>query len=206
MKVFVIIVAAFINLSLLAGGIEDKLPILLKSIDQSADVVDIDKAIASISQLQTTNKNEWLLDYYKAVALIKKFELTMDVATQLSVFKQLDGLFANAETQYPTNSELYALKANYLLKKSRITNSDMGQYGQQAIIKAFQTAKELDKNNPRAFLVSATYYLRSGEKDLSKQNAAQAVELYNAQTQQEKATYPRWGENLANVLVKKLQY
>jgi len=165
-----------------------------KTSDQYTEVA------AAFERIGDAEKNQWLPYYYAAFANIMK-GFNDKNANKDEVATKAEELIAKAETIDAKNSELVVLKnmANtlHLLVDPMTRWQQYGSKGSQLLA----TAKQLDPNNPRIYLmegqsVFGTPVQFGGGKDKAKPIFEKSVTLFASQSPKSNL-YPKWGKSMA---------
>jgi len=217
MKKLLIIAATFISVSSFAQSqkylqaMEPK----VAAIDTTRSVqgaIDLANAFERIAEAE---KTLWLPYYYAALAHVNS-GYSLSGGTMGGLANQLDPIADKAEALIEkaaalskNNSEIWAVKK--MIATLRMTADPMSRYQQYAPIaqQALETARSLDKNNPRVDLLEGQdkFYTPEqfgGSKTEAKKLFEEALKKYAA-AKPASTIDPSWGRGTANYFLAQIK-
>ncbi len=162
------------------------------------------------ARIANKESQEWLPHYYAALSDLQKGRTMMQkgITTELDALAdEADKHIALAETLSPKNSEIYVLKK--ISHSLRMMVNPMERFRTEGALaeKALQTAKALDANNPRIYLLMAedAYFTPEqfgGSKSKGMELFQKAKDLYEKYPAKS-PLLPHWGKEEAEYFINK---
>jgi hypothetical protein len=194
-------------------AMKDKIAVL----DTTQDVTSLKDLSAAFERIGDAEKTQWLPYYYSALSLANAGNF-MYVSNQSNPaeLKKLDALadkaeqmIAKAETLNQNNSEIYTVKK--MVASMRMMVDPMNrfmQYGAKAT-EALETAKKLNPENPRIYLLQAQdkYFTPEeygGSKTEAKKLFEEALKKYDSFKPATEID-PSWGKNTTQYFLNQLK-
>ena len=178
--------------------------------DKAKTVEDWTALHDDFSRIAAKDKQEWLPQYYAALADLQKGEIMMQkgiTAEINAIADEADEHIALAEALSPENSEIFVLKK--MSHRLRMLVNPMERFRTEGALaeQALQKAAALDVNNPRIYLLMAEDAYFTPERFGGSK--AKALELF----QKAKVLYekypskspllPHWGQEEAEYFLNK---
>jgi hypothetical protein len=164
------------------------------------------ESIAMFERIASVEKENWLPNYYigliSATEVLSGAEKEQASTLLIQAQKNLD----KAKVISSNNSELYCLQA--LINTAWVTLDPMtnGQKLSASIIKDYQTAIQLDANNPRPLYLLAEYQINMSK--FFNQDTKPFYEMIKTSLKKfdnfkaPSAFYPKWGKERASFILK----
>jgi hypothetical protein len=185
-----------------------KMTELLVQMDSTRTVDQWNGLATTFERVGDAEKTQWLPYYYAALSKLNAatFEMGGNMGDNTAIADpaadKAEALLNKALTMTKETSETWIIKK--MIASTRMMGNPMQrymQYGPKAA-EALATAKKLDANNPRAYLLEAQdkYYTPEqfgGSKTEAKKLFTKVVELCKT-FKPETALHPNWGLNAAN--------
>jgi hypothetical protein len=175
--------------------------------DTAKDVTTWQNVNNAFERISNNNPGEWLPFYYQSychimIGMVQEEKTRMD-----EYYDRAEKLINKADSISPGNSEIYVVKSLVNSMKISVDPMNRGQkLGMQT--SAFNAkAIELDKDNPRAYMMKGTGLMYTpaqygGGKDKALPVLEQAVEKFKS-FKPKNSIMPHWGEEHAiNTLAK----
>ncbi|MVZ65925.1 hypothetical protein GQF61_08650 [Sphingobacterium sp. DK4209] len=156
-------------------------------------------AMSKFERIAQAEKDNWIPRYYQAMVASTSSFQTQDVKEKT---KLIDAALQLIPTQSEAlNAEWYVLKAITLTAQLVIDPMTTAMTLSPQIIEAYESALELEPNNPRALSGLAEFQIQSkkymgGSTEKECKDLEKAVSLYAAE-KHETAFYPSWGKESA---------
>jgi hypothetical protein len=209
----VCMITAFAQTERYKTAMKDKIAVL----DTTQDVTSLKDLSAAFERIGDAEKTQWLPYYYSALSLANAGNF-MYVSNQSNPaeLKKLDALadkaeqmIAKAETLNQNNSEIYTVKK--MVASMRMMVDPMNrfmQYGAKAT-EALETAKKLNPENPRIYLLQAQdkYFTPEeygGSKTEAKKLFEEALKKYDSFKPATEID-PSWGKNTTQYFLNQLK-
>ncbi len=186
-------------------------------LDTMQDVASLKDLSAAFERIGDAEKTQWLPYYYAALSLANAGNLIyVNSQTNAAELKSLDALadkaeqmLVKAEALNKNNSEIYAVRK--MVTSLRMMVDPMGrfmQYGAKAT-EALETAKKLNPENPRIYLLEAqdkffTPEQFGGSKTEAKKLFEEALKKYDA-FKPASDLDPNWGKNTTQYFLSQLK-
>ena len=167
----------------------------LDTAKEAATFLDANNAFERIAE---ANKNEWLPLYYQAYCHVMLGLKQEDNSKKDEYFDKAEQLINKADEISPDNSEIYVMKSFISSMKISVDPMNRGQkFGMQSSM-YISKAIELDKENPRAYLLRGTGLMYTppqygGGKDKALPVLEDAVAKFKA-FKPVNSIMPHWGE------------
>ena len=180
----------------------------LTTLDSVKTPDDYTSVAAAFERIGDAEKTQWLPYYYAAFANIMKGFSDPKVDKD-AVATRAEELIAKAEAIDPKNSEIFVLKnMSSTLHMLVDPQTRWQQYGAK-VSEALATAKQLDPNNPRAYLMDGqgifgTPVQFGGGKEKAKPLFEKSVALFESQ-KPASPIHPNWGKSMATSMLAKCQ-
>lgn len=178
------------------------------AIDTTRDHSGLTDLANAFERIAEAEKNQWLPYYYAALAMVNSGysmpgAMTGGMAAKLDpIADRAEQLLNNADALSPNNSEIYIIKK--MIASLRMIADPMTRfmkYGPEAA-QALATAKKLDPENPRVYLLEGQdKYFTPEEYGGSKAEAKKLLETSLAKFEVQKpvsSIAPSWGRNIAS--------
>lgn len=166
----------------------------IKLLDSVENIAELQKCSVFFYRLWETN-NDWLPGYYYTLSLLKQARYALSSAEQKKLVEEAETFIRDKLSNVKNNSEVEVLKAMINMWQYRLNNSDnshLKNAGQH-----LGNARNLNKNNPRVYIVMAEYLLLSEANDKSPAQKIEALLERASQYLKNKKSgpkyYPQWG-------------
>jgi hypothetical protein len=206
-------IAAFAQSEKFKTAMKEKIAVL----DTTQDVASLKDLSAAFERIADAEKTQWLPYYYSALSLANAGNFIY-VANQSNPaeLKNLDALadkaeqmITKAEALSKNNSEIYTVKK--MVASMRMMVDPMSrfmQYGPKAT-EALETAKKLNPENPRIYLLEAqdkyfTPEQYGGSKTEAKKLFEEALKKYDSYKPASDID-PNWGKNTTQYFLNQLK-
>jgi hypothetical protein len=202
LSLLLLTIGAFAQSEKYVKGMEKNIA-LLDSIKTSEDYVSL---AASFERIGDAEKTQWLPYYYAAFSTIMK-GFNDSKANKDEVATKAEELVAKAEAIEPKSSEIFVLKnmatTLHMLVDPQTRWQQYGPKGSQFLT----TAKQLDPNNPRIYLMEGQSVFGmpaqfGGGKDKAKPIFEKSLELF-AVSKRPNNLYPNWGKKSAESMLER---
>jgi hypothetical protein len=202
LSLLLLTIGAFAQSEKYVKGMEKNIA-LLDSIKTSEDYVSL---AASFERIGDAEKTQWLPYYYAAFSTIMK-GFNDSKANKDEVATKAEELVAKAEAIEPKSSEIFVLKnmatTLHMLVDPQTRWQQYGPKGSQFLA----TAKQLDPNNPRIYLMEGQSVFGmpaqfGGGKDKAKPIFEKSLELF-AVSKRPNNLYPNWGKKSAESMLER---
>lgn len=161
---------------------------------------DFTSLAASFERIAEAEKSQWLPYYYAALTTLYNGFANESVSKD-ELANKAGQLIEKAEVLKPDNSDIILLRnMEYTLRMLVDPQSRYMQYVNK-IGESLATAKRLDPNNPRVYLIEAQSLFGTpaqfgGGKDKAKPVFEKSIALFDA-NKPESALHPSWGKSTA---------
>ena len=177
----------------------------ISSIDSAKATETFQNANNVFERIGSANQKEWLPLYYQSFCLVMVGLEKEGNDKKDEYFDQAQVLIDKADKLSPDNSEIAVMQSFIISMKITIDpmtrGQKMGMQSSMLISKAIQ----LDKENPRAYLLKGTSMMYTPEQyGGGKDKAIPVLEMSIAKYKTFKPTsslMPHWGEDRANLLL-----
>lgn len=209
----VCMMAAFAQSEKYKTAMKDRIAVL----DTTQDVTSLKDMSAAFERIGDAEKTQWLPYYYSALSLANAGNLIyVNNQSNPAELKNLDALadkadqmIVKAEALSKNNSEIYTVKK--MLASMRMMVDPMSrfmQYGPKAT-EALETAKKLNPENPRIYLLEAqdkyfTPEQYGGSKTEAKRLFEEALKKYDS-FKPASDLDPNWGKNITQYFLNQLK-
>ncbi len=200
LSVLLLATASFAQSDRYQKGMEKTMTIL----DSAKSSDDYTSVAAAFERIGNAEKTQWLPYYYAAFANIMKGFQDQKVNKD-EVATKAEEMIAKAEAIEPKNTEIFILKnmasTLHMLVDPQTRWQQYGAKGNEALA----TAKKLNPNNPRAYLMEGQGIFGmpaqfGGGKDKAKPIFEKSVALFNAEKPASSLT-PHWGKSSADRMI-----
>ncbi|MBI5856468.1 MAG: hypothetical protein HZB42_02360 [Sphingobacteriales bacterium] len=173
---------------------------LVPAVDTTHSIEGLTALAGSFERIANAEKNQWLPYYYAALCYINKANMlyAMQQPDQIDpLMDKAEPLLAKAEELQKENSEVYCLKKMFNTGKMMADPmSRFMTYG-PAASEALETAKKLDPENPRVYLLEGqdkfyTPEAYGGSKEEAKTLFAEAMKKFES-FKPASSIHPSWG-------------
>jgi hypothetical protein len=179
------------------------------TIDTAKDPATLQNAGNAFERISNANPKEWLPLYYQSYCILMSGMRETDNGKKDEMLDKA-GLLANrADSLSKDNSEIYVLRS--FINSMKISVDPMTRGQQLGMQSAMLTARaiELDKENPRAYLLKGSGLMYTppqygGGKDKAIPVLEESVAKYKSFRPKDKIA-PHWGEARANQLLEQLK-
>ena len=216
-KIFLTVLSSFILLSTFAQSDKYHNAMLQKvqAMDTTHNIDNIKDLAGAFERIGDAEKTQWLPYYYAALAHVNTgYMLSMGkmggMADQLDpIADKADALLSKAETLSDKNSEIYIVRK--MIATLRMMGDPMNRYmtyGPQAQ-EALETAKRLNPENPRVYLLEAqdkfyTPEQYGGSKEEAKKLFEQAGKKYET-FKPASDIDPNWGRPIMQYIMSQMK-
>ncbi|WP_373497014.1 hypothetical protein [Aquiflexum sp.] len=202
-----IIVMMLISLMTQASN-EDYEKAMLKELQNMKTAVspeDLKKVANGFVRIAQTMPEEWLPDYYAALALANAgFRSEGGANVKDPLFDQAKKHVDKASKISPNNSEIVALQGFITMGELSVDPNSRGQHLSGVAMQTFGKAVELDRQNPRAIMMlgqmelgMAQFFGQGPEKGCGLINSSLELFEKEAATKEEGTFLPTWGKEMA---------
>lgn len=162
------------------------------------------EASEMFEKIAQTEKENWLPKYYQALTLVTSSFAIQEEAEKTSILKKANALIPTDPKAL--NSEWFVLKALATTSELTIDPMNNAPLLSPSIISDYETALQLDPNNPRAIAGLAEFSFQSkkfmgGNTKEECESLQKALTLFESQ-KPEQPFYPVWGKERAEALLK----
>jgi hypothetical protein len=177
--------------------------------DSAKDIATLQTANNTFERISIANKKEWLPLYYQAFCHVMMGMRQEENSKKDEYFDRAGKLIDQADSMMPENSEIYVLRALITSMKISVDPMTRGQkLGMQSSMLSSK-AVELDKENPRAYLIRGRGLMYTPPQyGGGRQNALpvlqMAVEKYKT-FKPANSLMPHWGEKSAQQALEECQ-
>ncbi len=205
--------AAFSQSDKYMGAMQDK----VAAVDTTRDANSLKDLSAAFERIADAEKTQWLPYYYAALTQVNSGYMMMGgqmtaggMADKIDpVADKAEQLLNKAEALSKDNSEIYLVKK--MIASLRMTADPMTRYmtyGPQAQ-EALETAKKLNPENPRTYLLEAedkfyTPEQYGGSKTEAKKLFEESLKKYDS-FKPASAIDPNWGKNTAQYFLSQIK-
>ncbi len=175
---------------------------LVPAVDTTHSMDGLTDLANSFERIANAEKTQWLPYYYAALCYISKANMLF-AAQQTSgidpLMDKAEPLLNKAEELQKDNSEIYCLKKMFNTGKMMADPMNRFMTYGPAATEALETAKKLNPENPRVYLLEGqdkffTPEQYGGSKEEAKVLFAEAMKKYEA-FKPESSIHPSWGIN-----------
>lgn len=170
-------------------------------LDSASDVKAFQDANNAFERIGNANQSEWLPYYYQSFCHVMIGLQQLENTKKDEYFDRAQLLVDKADSINPDNSEIYVLKS--FINSMKISVDPMNRGQKLGMQSAMLTAKalEIDKENPRAYLLKGSGLMYTpaqygGGKDKAIPVLETAVEKFKS-FKPASTIMPRWGETRA---------
>jgi hypothetical protein len=201
-------------LCLIAGIINAQDAKYVKAMEKSIAMMDTAKDVStwqsvnnSFERIANANPSEWLPYYYQSYAHVMIGMVQEDNAMKDEYYDKAELLVNKADSMKPDNSEIYVLKSMVNSMKLSVDPASRGQkLGMQSAM-LNNKAIQLDKENPRAYMLKGTGLMYTppqfgGGKDKALPVLEEAVAKFKT-FKPSSSIMPHWGEAHASKMLEK---
>ncbi len=180
---------------------------LVPAIDTTRNPAALNDLANSFQRIADAEKNQWLPYYYAALANVSSAYMSMGEGQTASadkidpVAEKAEGLLQKAEALSANNSEIFCLKK--MIGTLKLMADPMNRYMTYgpAAAEALATAKKLNPENPRVYLLEGQdkFYTPEqfgGSKEEAKKLFQAAMAKYDSY-KPESSIHPSWGKGQA---------
>ncbi len=175
---------------------------IVSQLDTAKAQVNIQNANNTLERISTANPGEWLPLYYQSFCNIMLGMRQEENGKKDEYYDMAEKQINKADSISPNNSEIYVMRAFVLSMKISVDPASRGRkYGMES---SALTAKaiELDKENPRAYLMKGQGVMHTpsafgGGADKALPFLEDAVAKYKT-FKPKSSIMPHWGEARAN--------
>lgn len=172
----------------------------IEKMNQSNDPAAGLELAATFEELSQLYPDQWLPAYHAShLLVISSFDEPDGVKSDALLERALKSL-ESAKSIAPEESEVYALKALYFIGVISADPASRGQVYYQDVLDAISTAKSLNPDNPRAFLLDGMMTTNLPEFLGGGPEAAKAIFLEADKKfkafQNDDPLWPSWGADL----------
>ena len=176
----------------------------LEKMSSAQSVEQLRDAANGFSRIAEMNQDEWLPNYYAALALINAGFRTEGLQAQDAFYHEAKALLEKTVQAHGESAELLALKGYALMAELSADPSSRGQSMSGEVMNTFGRALSLDPQNPRAMLLMAQmelgmaqFFGQGPEKACGMvQNSIKLFEQEEKQ-QLDATLSPVWGKDMA---------
>jgi hypothetical protein len=190
--------------------------VLVPSVDTTRDQAGLIALANSFERIANAEKTQWLPFYYAALANINAgYSFSMDgsfgdkSADIDPLADKAEGLLNKAEELSKENSEIWLVKK--MLASLRLMGNPMARYQQYGPIAqtALETAKKLNPENPRVYLLEGqdlyfTPEQYGGDKKEAKKKFETAISKFGT-FKAESNLHPGWGQGAAKYFLSEMK-
>jgi hypothetical protein len=187
------------------------------ALDTTRDVNTLGDLANAFERIGDAEKNQWLPYYYAALAHVNS---GLMIATQNSnaggvaektdpVADKAEGLINKAEALSKDNSEIWIVKKQIATLRMMVDPMNRYMTFGMAANQALATAKQLNPDNPRVYLLQAqdkfyTPEQYGGSKTEAKEIFQEALKKFESY-KPESAIHPHWGKEQANYFLSQIK-
>jgi hypothetical protein len=210
----VLTIAGFAQSEKYVKAMEAKVP----AIDTTRTVDGLKELANSFERIAEAEKTQWLPYYYAALAQVNSGTFLMSSGNVMAggmtavvdpVADKAEALLNKAEALSKDNSEIYVVKK--MIATLRMMGDPMSrymQYGTEAQ-QALETAKKLNPENPRTFLLEGQdkFYTPEqfgGSKTEAKKSFEEALNKYEAYKPAD-SIQPNWGRGMTQYFLSQIK-
>ncbi len=166
-------------------------------------------AANGFNRIAEMNKEEWLPNYYAALALINAGFRSEEIKTKDAFYNEAKNYIDKTIKANGENAELVALKGYALMGELSADPASRGQSMSAEVMNTFGRALSLQPQNPRAMILMAQmelgmaqFFGQGPEKACGM--AQNSLKLFEQEESKEVSATekPVWGKELANQLLK----
>ena len=176
----------------------------LEKLESAQTAEQLRDAANGFSRIAEMNQDEWLPNYYAALALINAGFRTEGLQAQDAFYHEAKVLLEKTVQAHGESAELLALKGYALMAELSADPSSRGQSMSGEVMNTFGRALSLDPQNPRAMLLmaqmelgTAQFFGQGPEKACGMvQNSIKLFEQEEKQ-QLDATLSPVWGKDMA---------
>jgi hypothetical protein len=199
-SVLLVVTTSFAQGDKFQKGMEMNLSIL----DSAKSADDYTSVAAAFERIGDAEKTQWLPYYYSAFANIMK-GFTDQKVNKDEVATRAEELIAKAEAIEPKNSEIFVLKNMAATLHMLVDPQTRWQQYGSKVGEALAMAKQIDPNNPRAYLMEGQgifgmHVQFGGGKDKAKPIFQKSIALFESQ-KSASPLYPHWGKSSAQAML-----
>ncbi|SHM95383.1 hypothetical protein [Flavobacterium chilense] len=179
----------------------------VQELKHSATQEAYENVLHKFEKLNTTKKKQdWVLLYHIAYCKIVLSRWKIEPSASAGLEDAVSKLKTAAKLS-PNNSEILALESRALILLIGANIAKNGSKYAQRCKSNLDKAIALNKNNPRAYVVSGMYYVYfpkivGGDVEKGCKNFQQAASLYNHTKEDANTVKPQWGKELTDWYLK----
>ena len=177
----------------------------LQGMKKAVSSTDLQKSANGFARIAAMMPEEWLPDYYAALALANAGFRSQGGADEKDAFFAQAKKYADkAATISPNNSEIVALQGFITMGELAVDPNSRGQHLSGVAMQTFGKAVELNRQNPRAIMMlgqmelgMARFFGQGPEKACGLIKSS--LELFEKEeaNSQEETIQPTWGKEMA---------
>lgn len=204
---FAIIVMMLISLMTQASdeAYEKAMKKELQNMKTAISPEDLKKVANGFTRIAQTMPEEWLPDYYAALALANAgFRSEGGASVKDPLFDQAKKHVEKAAKISPNNSEVVALQGFITMGELSVDPNSRGQHLSGVAMQTFGKAVELNRQNPRAIMMlgqmelgMAQFFGQGPEKACGLINSSLSLFDKEEGTKEEGTIMPTWGKEMA---------
>ncbi len=177
----------------------------LQQMNAAASPDDLQKAANGFARIAQMMPEEWLPDYYAALALANAgFRSQGGADVKDPLFNEAKKHAEKASKISPNNSEIVALQGFVTMGELAVDPNSRGQHLSGVAMQTFGKAVELNRQNPRAIMMlgqmelgMAQFFGQGPEKACGLIKASLDLFDKEATTKEDGTLLPSWGKEMA---------
>lgn len=185
----------------------------LQNMKTAASPDDLQKVANGFARIAQMMPEEWLPDYYAALALANAgFRSEGGASVKDPLFDQAKKHVDKADKISPNNSEIVALQGYITMGELAVDPASRGQHLSGLAMQTFGKAVELNRQNPRAIMMlgqmemgMAQFFGQGPEKGCGLVQSSLELFKKEAEEHKEQNFEPRWGKEMAEKIKENCQ-
>lgn len=185
----------------------------LQNMKTAASPDDLQKVANGFARIAQMMPEEWLPDYYAALALANAgFRSEGGASVKDPLFDQAKKHVDKADKISPNNSEIVALQGYITMGELAVDPASRGQHLSGLAMQTFGKAVELNRQNPRAIMMlgqmemgMAQFFGQGPEKGCGLVQSSLELFKKEAEEHKEQSFEPRWGKEMAEKIKENCQ-